>query len=232
MAVLGMVAGQAWADPGLDHGITLALGGGGAAWTREERSALTRGEVVAKVEGQRLVGARVVMAAQAQVWAAVHDPAVTADPSVVEVRLQADPSGTEVWYGRLSLPSPFVDRQWVVRSAIDLDLARQTGGQVWARLWTEVPDLGPARAALARARLPGTTPDQLDAALRVPKNRGGWMVVALDSGRTLVVATAETDLGGQLPGWIVRDLGRRQVVSLLDRVARLVHQPHPAVVEP
>jgi hypothetical protein len=182
--------------------------------TAAERSRLARGECVTRLEAgatHAVGGLCVVNAPLPAVWLAVHDPAVTGDPAVREVRLSVDPDGSERWYGRMSLPSPLSDRAWVVRTWISASLHAATGGGAQERAWVEEPD----PAALA-AGVPGAA----DGAVWVPRNRGAWTVIRVDDRRTLLAYRAETVVGGSLPQWVVRDVARRSVGALLDRVAR------------
>lgn len=202
------------------------------ALTAEHRSRLASGDAIALTVGaQAVAGLRVVRAPMDQVWRAVHNPAVTGDPAVRELRLSAQPDGTELWYGRMSLPAPLSDRQWVVRSSIHTALHDASGGRAWERSWVEVDDGLPlARPALSSGHLEGVSVEDLAQGVVTPTNRGAWIVVDLGDQRTLVVSHARTELGGSVPTWLVRDVARRQVRSLLDRVARDARWDHPAVL--
>ncbi|MFK7931177.1 MAG: hypothetical protein AB8H79_23540 [Myxococcota bacterium] len=202
------------------------------ALSASDRANLGRGESVALTLGTDAVaGLRVVNTPMTQVWAAVHNPAVTGDPSVRELRLAAESNGTELWYGRMKLPSPLSDRQWVVRSTIHTALHSLTEGRAWERDWVEVDDgLHLARPALSASHLEGLGAESLESAVTTPTNRGAWIVADLGGGKTLVVTHAQTDLGGSVPTWLVRDVARRQVKGLLDRVARDARWTHPDVV--
>jgi len=192
---------------------------------------VVRGQEITLVSGERIAGLAIIEAPKEAVWATVHDQAVTGDPAVHELRLSVAADGTEVWYGRMGLPSPLDDRQWVVRSTIDTELHRASGGVAWARSWTEVPGgLELARPALAAGHLPGVGVEALSDGVETPVNRGGWLLVSLGPDRTLVAYHARTDLGGSVPVWLVRDVARRQVGALLRRVARAAGASHPQVV--
>lgn len=201
------------------------------ALSTKDRRALEGGEGVSLVSGERVAGMIVVPASLSDAWAIVHDQAVIGDPAVQEVRLSAKADGEELWYGRMGLPTPLADREWVVRSTIRRELATVTKGKAWERAWTEVPDgIGLAGPAIEAGHLPGVRRADLGTAVYTPVNRGGWVLVALDPGRTLVTYHARTDLGGSVPTWLVRDVAKGQVKGLLDRVRRGVGRPHPAVV--
>lgn len=179
----------------------------------------------------QVAGLRVVAAPRGAVWAAVHDPAVVADPSVRELRLSADQDGTELWYGRMVLPLGLSDRHWVVRSRVHRAIAEATDGRAWERAWHELDDaLDLALPALRAGHLDGVREAEVDDAIVTPTNRGAWLTVRLSDGRTLVATHATTDLGGTVPAWLVRDVAQRQVRDLLLRVARAAGQPHPDVV--
>ena len=110
------------------------------AVTGRDLDKLASGASITLVEAERVAGLRIIDAPLAAVWATVHDQAVTGDPAVHEVRLSVSGDGTELWYGRMSLPMPLADRQWVVRSTIDVELHRKTAGKAWSRSWREVAE--------------------------------------------------------------------------------------------
>lgn len=113
-------------------------------------------------------------------------------------------------------PGGVVDERllWIyddLRTWISTALREATGGAAIERVWAEEPD----PAALARD-IPGAG----DGAVWVARNRGAWTMIRLDERRTLLAYRAETDIGGSIPHWIVRDVARQSVSSLLKRVAR------------
>lgn len=237
LAALASAPASALAGP-LEEALTLVQDHARAdvpAFTDADLRKLARGGTVTRIlaggPAPQVIGARVVEAPRDAVWRALHDPAVVADPSVTEVRLSARPDGTEIWYGRMRLPSPLADRQWVVRSEVVVDLHAKSGGRAWERAWTELDEGMPlALPALASGHVAGLGPSDLDSAITTPTNRGGWLAITLDDSRTLLMTHAATDLGGTVPAFLVRDVARQSVVDLLARVARASGRPHPEVV--
>jgi hypothetical protein len=206
-----------------------------AGLSSSDRRLLEAGESITRsgwADGAfRVSGLRVVDAPRDRVWAAVHDPRVVGDPSVKELRLSAEADGTELWYGRMILPLGLTDRHWVVRSRVHVERALATSGRAWERAWSELSDgLDLARPAIGAGHLHGVTAADLDDAIATPVNRGAWLVAELPDGRALLATHATTDLGGTVPAWMVRDVARRQLAQVLERVARASDQPHPDVV--
>ncbi len=126
-------------------------------------------------------------------WAAVNDELGFAREAwggvgwVVDGRACAD--------GRASLvtmPIPVVaDRWWVVRYRHNPGLELRSDGGVRELSWVEEPG---AERWIGTAQQP-----ELEGARQVTISRGAWLLVALDSGHTLVEYQLQSDAGGSLP---------------------------------
>jgi hypothetical protein len=141
----------------------------------------------------RVVGVALWPIPRAHAWLAVTDDA-PADKvaGLTERRLRgAWSESPKLLYERIDLPWPFDDRHWVIESRTNASLAA-ADPRVWERAWT-----------LADAHLPqGRTPADAalyDAALRIGRNDGSWVLVDAGPASTLAIYGVRVDLGGNLP---------------------------------
>jgi hypothetical protein len=150
-------------------------------------------------------------------WVAAEDPHTNLDKDVVEVMLQASGPDRFQWYGFWNLPLPMEDRQWVVDTWNNHDLAARTGGTCWEHVWELAPGQeARVREAAVAGKLGGVTPEHVDRGLWIPATRGGWTMIQLPDGRVLAVYQTKTVPGGVIPEWVVQ----RGAVARLEGVMR------------
>ena len=185
------------------HG-TLPLPALDRATDRRLRSGSTITSVTRRDGYPSVLGLRIVHAPTHEVWAALEDSDVLADPAVTERLVSTEANGDEIWYGRMALPLMLSDRQWLVRTRVNQRLHRSSGQTAYERSWTELP-------GAEQVGTPG--------AITIQRNRGAWQVVDLGKSRSLLAYQASTELGGDVPGWVVQQVAVAQVGRVLDRVA-------------
>lgn len=110
--------------------------------------------------------------------------------------LQGDPMTHCVMYSRYSLPWPAADRDAVVESVVEEDVAR---GEVRVRFWNTSSPLAPANTGC----------------IRVPLSEGSFLLRDDGKGPLFVSYTIRLDPGGWLPNWIVRVFVRDAPYSTL-----------------
>lgn len=170
-------------------------------------------------------------------WMACQDPHYASNELVHELRLSRTPPDDAIWYGLLDVPSPFTDRQWVVRSWNNHALATSTGGTHWEHPWRRVPsDMAQLKARAAAGDIGPVTPEMVDKAIEVPANRGAFMAISLPSGQSLFGYHATFQVGGGIPDWAVtqwalsglekafRDYEKR-AVDVIPQHYRAGHEP-------
>jgi len=122
------------------------------------------------------------------------------------------------WYGLVDLPRPFADRHFLIRTVINTALSAAQPG-MWERAWNLEPSgQQTMRELVVSGTVAGVTPERFDASVYTPTNRGAWLMLDLDDGRTLFGYHAATSLGGDIPDAIVA----RYAFWGLDEIARTV----------
>jgi hypothetical protein len=105
------------------------------------------------------------------------------------------------------------DRWWVVEQRINLELQSLTEGRVREMAWTFVDDgerlLRPADRAWA------------DRGISVAFSHGGWWLVDLGDGTTLVEFWAFSDIGGRVPKWLAGSMSTGGIPGQIQDIARL-----------
>ncbi|MFT7518840.1 MAG: hypothetical protein ACI9MC_000974 [Kiritimatiellia bacterium] len=179
------------------------------------RDRLLQGRVVTEHSSEggsvQVAALCLVDAPMQQVWDAARDDDVVADPSVDE-RLLDTINGAELWYGRLRLPRPIADRQWVVTCERNAALEAASNGAIREWSWQNVD----RPSELATRHMSAAT---LRRGRWIDEQQGAWLVADLGAGKTMLGYHARTSLGKRVPGWLIRDLVAKQVPPLVRRVA-------------
>ncbi len=154
------------------------------------------------------------------VWLAAMAPDLSEGGSVTEVELYKGDHGERRLFGRIALPWPIADRQWVIDVAVDTMAAHRTAGQIWMAYWNLTEDgreLG--RATMADGNVPGYEEDDFEKAVYLPANTGAWTLMALDDEHTLLGYQVTLIMGGWIPEALGLRFGRGQLKKLLHTVA-------------
>lgn len=148
-------------------------------------------------------------------WVATQDPHTVVDPDLTEFIVDQVGPDEAIWYGYWDLPRPVKDRQWVVRSYNNHQLASATDNQAWEHVWTLVPDgLERVRPLVQDGKAKGVGMAQVDDAIFTPVNRGSWFMVAVGD-KTLLGYQATSVVGGAVPDWLVARLAMARLESVL-----------------
>lgn len=150
---------------------------------------LAKGEVVRKRVGldgpDRALGAVWSALPRDALWIAILDDAHgDLVKGLREERISGDPGGDKLLYQHLDLPWPFTDRQWVIEIQNDVSLLDATDGGVWSRTW-HLAD-------------PAKVPKPDPAAIWIPMNDGGWLLISAGGG-TIAVYQVRSVIGGAIP---------------------------------
>jgi hypothetical protein len=152
---------------------------------------------------------------RSDLWIAAQDPHTVVDPDLTEFIVDQVGPDEAIWYGYWDLPRPVKDRQWVVRSYNNHDLAQATDNRAWEHVWSLVPDgLEQVRPMVDAGRSNGVGPAQLDDAIFTPVNKGSWFMVAVGE-HTLLGYQATSVVGGAVPDWLVARLAMARLESVL-----------------
>jgi len=151
-------------------------------------------------------------------WIATQDLHASVDPDLTEFIVKPIGPDAAWWYGYWDLPRPVKDRQWVVHSYNNHDLAAATGGQAWEHVWSLVPDgLDHVRSMVGEGAKRGIDAGDLDHAIFTPVNEGSWTMLTLGD-HTLLAYQATSVVGGSIPSWMVQKLAMMRLESVLRRV--------------
>ena len=173
-------------------------------------------------DAMRVAGMQVVDAPRLLVWVSVLGERDELSSKVKRTVLANKPAGAYVTYQHMDLPWPFKDRQWVILSEKNLALADETADRIWEHRWSLVSHGEDVlKIAHAEGRISGVTRQQLDDSVYLAANRGAWILFDLGHGRTLVATYLDVDLGGRLPGALVRSFTKRQLKSELQALKAL-----------
>lgn len=150
-----------------------------------------------------------------RLWLAAQDPHAQVDPDLTEFVVVERGPDAAMWYGYWDLPRPVRDRQWVVDSYNNHDLAKATGNAAWEHVWKLVPDgLERVRAMAGTPTARGIDADDLDHAIFTPVNEGSWSMIEVGD-RTLLAYQASSVVGGSIPDWMVSKLVMLRLESVL-----------------
>ncbi len=121
-------------------------------------------------------------------WVTAVDTYVEWQHNCEEARVLPQPDGTSLTYNRIGSPWPVSDRDVVLRTT------RTKLGNGALRLeFTSTDD----------AKLPVPS-----GVVRMPRLLGSYLLTPADGGGTHVVYTVDSDPGGSLPAWLVRQAGK------------------------
>lgn len=113
------------------------------------------------------------------------------------------------------LPVPVLtDRWWTIRQRINTDLHTASQGRVREMSWSPAPGVPLSAEANAVA---GT-------GTQVSHTYGGWFLVDLGEGRTLVEFWTWSDPGGVVPEGLAASFATRNVSTTLDKMAELARR--------
>jgi len=171
-------------------------------------------------DAMRVAGMQVVDAPRLLVWVSLLGESDELSGKVKRTVLANKPAGAYVTYQHMDLPWPFKDRQWVILSEKNLALADETADRIWEHRWSLVSHAEDVlEIAYVEGHISGVTRQQLDGSVYLAANRGAWILFDLGHERTLVATYLDVDLGGRLPGAVVRSFTKRQLKSELQALA-------------
>jgi len=169
----------------------------------------------------RAVGLLVSKASRESLWLASSDACVPGVARLTEYLVEAHPNGGGEWIGFLELPAPVRDRQWLVDTVYNTELVQQTQGESWERHWREVPNAKERLLAeIQTGAYPSLTLAQVEDAITTPINRGGWVVLPLADGRSLLAYHTAVVIGGVIPDALVTQFAMMEFDELLHGIER------------
>jgi hypothetical protein len=174
------------------------------------------------VESVGLLGLQLVNAPRLLVWLTVLGGGGRSDDRFTNVVLSRMLAGTHSRYQHVNLPWPIRDRHWVIFCEKNIQLAKASAGVVWEHRWS-LHQTGEhlLKTAYEDGRISGLKMSALDDSIYVPVNRGSWAVFDLGQNRTLILAFYDANLGGRLPGRLVRSITKRQLRKYLEATRQL-----------
>lgn len=186
-------------------------------WTTDEYERVARGKVARRRErldgADRVLGMVWVPASKDAVWVATQDGhGADTVPGMVHEILPGSTDAQRFLYQSIDLPWPLASRQWVIEVVNNLPLIESTAGAVWERTWKPSDRRG--------------AENELEHAVWLPVNDGGWMFVDAGDG-TLLVYHARTVIGGNVPD----ELATRWSFSTLTGMLSGVRDRVPWVLE-
>ena len=165
--------------------------------------------------GNRVLAMRFIDQPPVSVWLAILDgkhAGLSVEYS--EWTISATPT-SKVLYQHLDLPFPIANRHWILEAHSNGELYTKSGMTAWERSWAL-----DARGEAALASLPASVREAGASAIWTPKNRGGWLLLAVGWG-TLAIYQLETDIGGWIPDDLVASYALSTLKTLVDRTAAL-----------
>ena len=187
------------------------------------------------VDAMGLLGIQLVEAPRLLVWLSLLGGNGRSDERVISVKLSQAPDSAYSRYQYVNLPWPIRDRHWVIYCEKNLELAETTDGVIWEHRWS-LHDDGEnlLQSAFDNGRIPRLSVRAFEKSVYLPANRGTWGLIDLGQSRTLIVAFYDADLGGRLPGGLVRSFTKRQLRNYLettreqtDYVLQFYDENHP-----
>jgi hypothetical protein len=161
-------------------------------------------------------------------WIASQDPHTKVDPGLTEAVISRSGIDRAIWYGHWDLPRPIRDRQWVIESWNNHELAVSMDDIGWEHAWALMPDGLPlARPLIERGEVGEVTIAQFEGAIYTPVNRGAWFMFALPDGQTLFGYQASSVVGGAIPSWLVQRLVMSRLESTLRNLETRARQWSP-----
>jgi hypothetical protein len=169
------------------------------------------------VEAMGLLGLQLVEAPRLLVWLSLLGGSGQSDDRVITAMLSREPDNAYSRYQYVNLPWPIRDRHWVIYCEKNLGLADATGGIIWEHRWS-LHENGEQllQTAFDDGRIPRLDVRTFNKSIYLPANRGTWGLIDLGKNKTLIVAFYDADLGGRLPGGLVRSFTKRQLRRYLE----------------
>jgi len=165
---------------------------------------------------QTIAGLIVVDLPRETVWGALRDPHLAKTTEMHEAQLSEHSYAPSRFYAYLELPWPFTPRQWVIDVEDNYALAEATGNRCWEHAWDGNPDQERIGAeVVSSGRYPELDPDVAQGAIWLDYNRGGWIVISLPGGQTLVGYHVTTVLGGNISDKLVADFSMMRMKKLM-----------------
>ena len=109
--------------------------------------------------------------------------------------------------------SVLTDRWWVVEQRANTALQARSGGRVRELVWRAADDADAILTASAR--------EWTAKAVQVTRTEGGWFLVDLGDGRTLVEYVVASDPGGAIPAGVANRFAASGIAGTLDAMRRL-----------
>ena len=169
------------------------------------------------VEAMGLLGIQLVEAPRLLVWLSLLGGSGQSDDRVVTAMLSQGPGSAYSRYQYVNLPWPIRDRHWVIFCEKNVALADATDGVIWEHRWS-LQENGEQllQTAFDDGRIPRLNVRTFNKTIYLPANRGTWGLIDLGQNKTLIVAFYDADLGGRLPGGLVRSFTKRQLRRYLE----------------
>ena len=169
------------------------------------------------VEAMGLLGIQLVEAPRLLVWLSLLGGTGRSDDRVISLMLSQAPDNAYSRYQYVNLPWPIRDRHWVIYCEKNLGIANATDGIIWEHRWSLHEDGKQLlQTAYENGRIPRLDVRTFNKSVYLPANRGTWGLIDLGQNRTLIVAFYDADLGGRLPGSLVRSFTKRQLRNYLE----------------
>jgi hypothetical protein len=177
------------------------------------------------VEAMGLLGMQLVDAPRMLVWITLLRGGGRSGDNFITATLSRNTAGSYTRYQYVNLPWPVRDRHWVIYCEKNLAIAHISDGAIWEHQWA-LQDNGEQllRTAFEKGAIGALTPRKLNGSIYLPENRGTWAVFDLGNDKTLIVALYDADLGGRLPGPLVRSFTKRQLRNYLESTSELTAQ--------
>ncbi|MBK1879464.1 hypothetical protein [Pelagicoccus mobilis] len=170
----------------------------------------------------RVAGFYIVERSQRDVWLAAIDPHLWQNDLNTGYRIFSDGKGGCRRYQHLALPWPIADRHWVIDLSLGVELAEASNGTVWEYSWNLAPDgEAIAQEIVGDGKVAGLCLKDLEGAIFLPLDFGGWIAVALSPTRTLLIYHVATDVGGRIPDCWIALYAMSQLDAMLREVGEL-----------
>lgn len=186
-------------------------------WKTELRAAGGEDDKDMQIRG---VGYRIVDSPKLETWLAALDPHTLFPGRVKEYRVVDGGGGTNQLYQHMSLPWPIRDRNWVIDTWLDSDLAARSADKIWQQAWRLSENGREIALEVVRGgRVEGLKEDAAEKAVYLPANEGSWVVAQLDDDTTLLVYQLTIVVGGLIPESLGMKLAMRELDGTLNKVA-------------
>lgn len=180
------------------------------------------------VDEMGIAAMQVLDAPRLLVWLAAMGVASEPDIRLTRAFLEHREAGAYVRYQHVNLPWPIRDRHWIILCEKNTGLASASNGAIWEHQWSLLNG-GELlwRTAREDGRIQGLTIEDMEKSIYLAENRGAWIMLEVDPGRTLVIAFFDGDLGGRMPKSVVRRFSHVQLKNGLQLIKELsadIHQ--------